>query len=98
MRKLHVDGNFLLALLINLVFHWEGSIPAWILLVLHFVIGLSVKWFWMALGLWVLGMILWMMLVGKFYAWAAKCGNTLDPPKKNVNPYSVGQNDRSLKK
>ena len=42
MRKLHVDGNFLLALLINLVFHWEGSIPAWILLILHFVIGLSV--------------------------------------------------------
>ena len=97
MRKLHVDGNFLLALLINLVFHWEGSIPAWILLILHFMIGLSVKWFWIALGLWMLGMILWMMLVGKFYTWAAKCGNTPDPPKKNVNPYSVGQKDRSTK-
>ena len=98
MRKLHADGNFLLALLINLIFHWEGSIPAWILLVLHVVIGLSIKWFWIALGLWLLGMILWMMLVGRFYTWANQCGNTPDPPKKNVNPYSVSSDDRSAKK
>lgn len=49
MRKLRIDGNFWLALLLNMLFHLEGTIPAW----------------------------------------AAKCGNTPDPPKKNVNPYSV---------
>jgi len=90
MRRLRVDGNFWLALLLNLVFHWEGSIPAWICLLLHFLIGLSIKWFWIALGLWLLGMVLWMMLVGKFYSWAAQCGSTPDRPKENKNPYSVG--------
>lgn len=92
MRKLRVDGNFWLALLLNLVFHWEGSIPAWICLLLHFLIGLSIKWFWITFGIWLAAMILWMMLIGKFYAWASRCGNTPDKPKENKNPYSVGAN------
>ena len=87
MRKLRVNGTGILVLLINMLLHWEGSIPAWILLILHYAIGLSVKWFWIALLL--LSMLLW----GGIYGWAAKCGNTPDPPKKNVNPYSVGQDE-----
>ena len=98
MRKLRLDGNFFLALLINMVFHLEGTIPAWILLVLHFVFGLSIKWFWIALGVWILGLIIWMTVVGWIYGWANKCGNTPDPPKKNVNPYSVGNSEQNQKK
>ena len=89
MRTPRVDGNFFLALLINMIFNLEGTIPAWILLVLHFIIGLSIKWFWIALGIWMIGLMLWMWICGCVYGWAAKCGNTPDPPKKNVNPYSV---------
>ncbi len=90
MKKLRVDGNFLLALLINMLFHLEGTLPAWILLILHYVIGLSVKWFWIALGIWLGGILIWMIAAGWIYGWAAQSGNTPDPPKKNVNPYSVG--------
>ena len=97
MRKLRVDGNFLPALLVNLIFHFEGTVPAWILLILHFAIGLSVKWFWIALGIWFAGILLWMTVAGHIYGWANKCGNTPDTPKKNINPYSVGQKDRSTK-
>ena len=97
-RRPRIDGNFFLALLINIIFNFEGSIPAWILLVMHFVFGLSVKWFWIALGIWLGGLILWMVIVGKIYGWANKCGNTPDPPKKNVNPYSVGQTENKIKK
>lgn len=89
MRKLRVDGSFWLALGINMLFHLEGTIPAWILLILHFIFGLSIKWFWIALGVWIALLLLSMLIWGKITGWAAKCGNTPDPPKKNINPYSV---------
>ena len=98
MRRMRFDGNFFLALLINLLFHLEGTIPAWILLALHFLFGLSVQVFWIALGVWIGGMILWMLIVGRFYSWAARCGSIPDPPKPNVNPYSVGNGDSSTGK
>jgi hypothetical protein len=72
-------------LLINLCFNLEWSIPAWILLALHFWLNISIWWFVAALGAWVLLMILWMRLIG----WAAGCSAHRDPPKENKNPYSA---------
>lgn len=85
MRKTNRGGNFFLALLFNLLLNLEWSVPAWILLLLHYTLGWSIRWFWIALGLWVIDILFWM----KVYGWAAKCGNEPDPPKENKNPYSV---------
>ena len=64
----------------------EGTIPAWILLALHFLRGWSLLWFGLALALWVIYLIVWMRIVG----WAGRCGKP-DPPKENKNPYSSGK-------
>ena len=71
-------------MLINL----EWTIPAWILLAMHFVFDWSIVWFWVALGVWILSIILWMDIIG----WASRCSGS-DKPKKNINPYSVGNKE-----
>jgi hypothetical protein len=86
MRKIRLDGSFFLSLLINMVLNLEGTIPAWILLILHFLCDWSILWFWMALGIWLFCLILGMLLI----RFASRCG-TPDPPKENKNPYSVGK-------
>ena len=78
-------GDFLMCLLINMLINWEWSIPAWILLALHFIFGLDILWFFIALGLFLAGLLLWMAI----FAWASTCRNS-DKPKENKNPYSVG--------
>lgn len=85
MRRTKRTGGFWLCLVINLLLNLEGSIPAWILLALHFWLGISIWWFVAALMAWIMGMILWMWIMG----WARDCANTPDPPKENKNPYSV---------
>ena len=87
MRKTKRTGNFWLCLLINMVLNLEWTIPAWILLALHFWLGWSAWWFVLALGLWIMNIMFWMWIMG----WAADCGNTPDPPKENKNPYSIGE-------
>lgn len=86
MRKTRRKGSFLLCLLVNMLLNLEGLIPAAILLVLHFWLGLSIWWAVLAVGLWIIGIIIWMKIIG----WAGKCGSTPDMPKENKNPYSVG--------
>ena len=86
MRRTKRSGSFLLCLLINLLLNLEWSIPAWILLALHFWMNLSIWWFIGGLAFWILGILAGMWLMG----WAADCGNQKDPPKENKNPYSVG--------
>ena len=86
MRRTKRTGNFFLCLLINILLNLEGSIPAWILLILHFCIGISILWFWLALALWIIYLLVWMKIIG----WAGRC-STPDPPKENKNPYSVGK-------
>ena len=81
-------GNFLLCLLFNLLLNLEWSIPAWILLALHYWLGISIRWFWGGLAFWVLSILADMWLIG----WAARCGDQKDPPKENKNPYSVRRN------
>lgn len=85
MRRTTRSGSFILCLLINLLLNLEWSIPAWILLGLHFWLGIRIWWFAGAILFWILRILLGMWLMG----WAARCGNEKDPPKENKNPYSV---------
>ena len=85
MRRTQCGGSFLLCLLINLVLNLEWSIPAWILLALHFWMDISLWWFAGGLAFWILRVLAGMWLMG----WARSCGNEKDPPKENKNPYSV---------
>lgn len=85
MRRIKRGGSFWLCLLVNMALNLEWTIPAWILLVLHFWLGWSIWWFVLALGLWIVDILFWMKVMG----WAADCSNTPDPPKENKNPYSV---------
>ena len=75
----------LLWLMINLLLNLRRSIPAWILLALHFWLGISIWWFVGGLAFWILSVWAEMWFVG----WAASCANEKDPPKENKNPYSV---------
>ena len=86
MRRTKRTGNFFLCLLINILLNLEGSIPAWILLILHFCIGISILWFLLALALWIIYLFVWMKIIG----WAGKCSEP-DSPKENKNPYSSGK-------
>ena len=85
MRRIQRSGNFFFCLLINMLMNPEGFILAAVLLVLHFVLGLSLWWTYAALGLWIFWLIIRMCLIG----WAVRCGSVPDPKKENKNPYSV---------
>jgi hypothetical protein len=85
MRSTKRSGGFLLCLLLNLLLNWEWSLPAWVLLGLHFWLDISLWWFAGGLAFWILSILSGMWLMG----WARSCGNEKDPPKENKNPYSV---------
>ncbi|MBQ7810890.1 MAG: hypothetical protein IJ346_08050 [Clostridia bacterium] len=85
MKKTNFRGGFFYCLLINLGFNIMYSVPAWILLALHFWLGLPIWLFWLALGIWVGGVILWMLII----RWARKCGDEPTPYQENKNPYSA---------
>ena len=73
-------------MLINIFLNLEWSIPAWILLVCHFVFDISIWWFVGALTVWVIGVAIKTVV----FSWLIHVGNIPDPPKENKNPYSVG--------
>ena len=63
---------------------WLCSVPMWATLILHFVIGLSIKWFWATLAVWLIAGIMRYCLI-LFGRWSA---NSPQPEKENKNPYS----------
>lgn len=75
---------FLTTYLINLALNFEWSVPAWILLVLHFKLGLPWWPFWTALALW----LVVILVRSVFVYWVYSQPSNPSPPKKNVNPYS----------
>lgn len=83
-KRPRVNGGFFAALGINLIFDLEWTIPAWILLVLHFVFDISILWFIGAIVLWVVGV----GVKTAVFSWLIREGNRPDPPKENKNPYS----------
>ncbi|MBQ6266214.1 MAG: hypothetical protein IJK64_00410 [Clostridia bacterium] len=87
MKRIRLDGMFFACLALNLLMNAEWLLPAAVLLVLHFLIGLALKWALLALLLWPAVVLLKMWILGKLIA----AGKTEDPPKENKNPYSVGK-------
>lgn len=86
MRRTSFDGTFILVLLLNIALNFRLTIPAWILLALHFICGISIWWFVGALGVFFLYIFIWMLvlrLMGRMAASAAP-----DPVIENKNPYS----------
>lgn len=79
------DGGFWLCLLMNLLFDLEWSIPAWLLLILRFVLGWPIWLFVGALAAFFVGVL----LKTAFLSWAASVGNIPDAHKENLNPYSL---------
>lgn len=85
MRMTKRAGNFFLVLLFNMLLNIEWTIPAWILLALHYLCDWNIIWFWVALGVWLLNILLWMSFIG----YASNCGSE-KPHRENKNPYSNG--------
>lgn len=83
MRQTKRSTTFLMTLLINCMLNFEWSIPAWILLALHYWKHISIKWFIGALALWIVWNLIWMLII-----WWANKSSTPDEPKENKNPYS----------
>lgn len=77
-------GGFLASLLLNFAVNIGWTVPAWILLILHFVTKLSIWVFWAAVAVFVLVIIITTAAVFM----AAKDGEAPEAVKQNVNPYS----------
>ena len=91
MKRFRKDGNFWLCFILNLLMNLELTIPALILLGLHFWQNIHIKWFWIALAFWPLVVLLRMIILRLLISG----GNCSEPPKENKNPYSVkGINDK----
>ena len=85
MRRTKVNQGFIICLLFNMLLNFEWSIPAWLLIIAHFVFGWSLWLFWLAFLGWVGGILIWMYVIG----WAARVGNEKTPELPNKNPYSA---------
>ena len=89
MRRTGHGGGFLICFIFNMFLNLEWSIPAWILLALHFIFDISILWFIGGLAFWILCILSGMWIMG----WAADCSNEKDPPRENKNPYSSKNGD-----
>lgn len=81
-------GSFygLFIILFFSLYSWLCSTPAWVTLILHFVIDLPLYWFWISLGVWLLcGILRYLVIV--FARWGAAESRTVT--NENVNPYSA---------
>ena len=81
-------GSFLAGLFLTVIWrvsYWMLSLPAWITLILHFALGLSIVWFWVTLAAWLISGILQYLMV----LFARRCAATKDEKRENKNPYSV---------
>ena len=82
-------GSFLAGLFFTVIWRlsfWMLSLPAWITLILHFVCGLSLVWFWVTLAVWLLSGILQYLMI----LFARRCAAEKEEEKENKNPYSAG--------
>jgi hypothetical protein len=77
-------GGFLASLVLNLAANIGWTVPAWVLLILHFVTKLSIWVFWAALGVFLLVIIITTAAIFM----AAKSGDAPETVRENVNPYS----------
>lgn len=93
MRKARNHG-FVVSLLVNMAFRAEWLVPALILLVLHFVLGIAWWWCLIPIGCWIIHALIVTLLLS-FANWA---GNAPEPQTKNINPYSNKGSSHDLRK
>ena len=84
-KRFRSNGGFFIALGFNLIFNLEWTIPAWILLALHFAFSISIWWFMGAMAIW----ISIIALYTAFLCWVSRASNTSEIKKENKNPYSA---------
>lgn len=89
MRRTDSNSGRFICFIINLALNWELSIPAFILLILHFVLHISLWWAAGAAALY----ILWIALLTFIIGWASSGTGKPETPRKNVNPYSAKTTD-----
>lgn len=85
-------SGFWVSLLMSLFWSlasWMRSLPAWIALVLHFTVGLSIWWFFGTLAAWILGTFFWLLIIRL----SQRAGDEPTPPHGNRNPYSAASTD-----
>ena len=86
MRRPRSQHGFLLCFLLSLLLNFEWSIPAWILLALHFWLKISLWWFAGTFGLWILIILVSVSII----SWANRCSaDCEEKTPENKNPYSV---------
>lgn len=90
MRSTKRGGGFILCLLLNMLLNLDGLLPAAILLVLHFTLGLSIIFAVSAIALWLIHIIVCMSLI----RWGSRCSNIKEPERENKNPYSQKNEQR----
>ena len=78
--------NFLKNLLLNLALNLWGLVPALVLLILHFVFHIPLKWTFIALGAWV-AYIAVRLIVITFFSSLPKPTKE-EEYRENKNPYS----------
>lgn len=86
--------DFFVYLMINLATSLEWSVPAWILLILHYTRGWSIYLFWAALAVWIAITVFKMLLLRL----ANKLGDSPAPQQENKNPYSAKNSDFTFPK
>lgn len=74
-------GEWLGTILFNVVMNWMYGIPAAIALVLHFVMGISLWWFFGLLILWVGGIAAFTVLISPTRKSAERAANQKRPPR-----------------
>lgn len=78
--------GFFLCLIFNMLISIWGLIPAFVLLILHFWLKISLWWAAGLFAAWILFVVLWTVIV---YVVNRYCV-VEDKPRKNKNPYSAG--------
>ncbi len=87
MRRAAPDCGFWLCLLLNVIFHIQWSVPGFLLLLLHFVLGWPLWYSLVAFGVW-FGYVLTVTII---LSCLSRLDNTGPDYRENKNPYSVGQ-------
>lgn len=87
MSRFHRVKNCLPAVLLSLLFHLGGAIPAGVLLWAHFRFGLSVFWGLAAAGI----RVAWVAIQTVLFSALAGHSETQPDIRPNRNPYSHGK-------
>ena len=96
MRRAGLDGGFWLCLGLNLIFTVQWSIPAWIALVLHFVLRISLIWFAGLLVLWILIVFLTTLLLSKIASMPGSGTGVRTPEEQAEKDRQIREISRSV--